>query len=53
MLGHFLATTVRHYANYSNDHRFMDIQQMYTYKLVVEARHRLLQLNGTFVNPPP
>jgi hypothetical protein len=26
---------------------------MYTYKLVVEAWHHLLQLNGSFVNPPP
>jgi hypothetical protein len=52
-LGHSLATTARHYANSSNDHRFMDSQQMYTYKLVVEEYHRLLQLNGSFVNPLP
>jgi hypothetical protein len=35
-LGHSLAMTARHYANSSNDHRFMDSQQMYTYRLVVE-----------------
>jgi hypothetical protein len=50
---HFLATTARHYANCSNDHRFMDIQQMYTYKLAAEAWYRLLQLNGSPINPPP
>ncbi len=31
----------------------MDSQQMYTYKLVVETWHRLLQLNGSLVDPPP
>jgi hypothetical protein len=31
----------------------MDIQQMYTYKLAIEAWRCLLQLNGSFVNPPP
>jgi len=35
-LGHSLATIARHYANSSNDHRFMDSQQMYTYRLVVD-----------------
>ncbi len=52
-LGHFSATTARHYANCSNDHRFMDNQHMYTYKLAVEAWHHLLQLNGSPVDPPP
>ncbi len=50
--GHFSATAARHYANCSNDHRFMDSQQMYTYKLAAEAWHRLLQLNGSPVDPP-
>jgi hypothetical protein len=49
---HSSATTTRHYANCSNDHRFMDNQQMYTYKLAVETWHRLLQLNGSHVDPP-
>ncbi len=51
--GHSSATAARHYANCSNDHRFMDSQQMYTYKLAPEAWHRLLQLNGSPVDPPP
>jgi superfamily II DNA or RNA helicase len=51
--GHSSATAARHYANCSNDHRFMDSQQMYTYKLAAEAWHRLLQLNGSPVDPPP
>jgi hypothetical protein len=51
--GHSSATAARHYANGSNDHRFMDSQQMYTYKLVAETWHHLLQLNGSPVNPPP
>jgi hypothetical protein len=51
--GHSLATAARHYAICLNDHRFMDSQQMYTYKLAVEAWHRLLQLNGSLVDPPP
>jgi hypothetical protein len=51
--GHSSATVARHYANCSNDHRFMDSQQMYTYKLVAEAWHRLLQLNGSPLDPPP
>jgi hypothetical protein len=50
--GHSLATVARHYANYSSDHRFMDNQQMYTYKLAIEAWHRLLQLNGSHVDQP-
>jgi hypothetical protein len=29
-LRHFSTTVTQHYANCSNDHRFMDIQQMYT-----------------------
>jgi hypothetical protein len=51
--GYSSATTARHYANCSNDHRFMDSQQMYTYKLAAEVWHRLLQLNGSYVDPPP
>jgi hypothetical protein len=51
--GHSAATAARHYANCSNDHRFMDDQQMYTYKLAVEAWHRLLRLDGSPVDPPP
>jgi hypothetical protein len=31
--GHSSAMAARHYANCSNDHRFMNSQQMYTYKL--------------------
>jgi len=31
--GHSSAMAARHYANCSNDHRFMDSQKMYTYKL--------------------
>jgi hypothetical protein len=31
----------------------MDGQQMYTYRLAAEAWHRLLQLNGSLVDPPP
>jgi len=50
---HSSATAARHYANCSNDHRFMDSQQMYTYILATEAWHRLLQLNGSPVDPPP
>jgi hypothetical protein len=51
--GHSSATAARHYANCSNDHRFMDSQQMYTYKLAAEAWHHLLQLNWNPVHPPP
>jgi hypothetical protein len=51
--GHSSTTVARHYANYSNDHRFMDSQQMYRYKLAVEAWHHLLQLNRSHVHPPP
>jgi hypothetical protein len=40
--GHSSATAARHYANCLNDHRFMDSQQMYSYKLAAEAWHRLL-----------
>jgi len=50
--GHSSAIAARHYANCSNDHRFMDSQQMYTYKLAAEAWHCLLQLNGSSVDPP-
>jgi hypothetical protein len=49
---HFSATTAQHYANCFNDHRFMDSQQMYTYKLAAETWHHLLQLNGSHVDPP-
>jgi hypothetical protein len=49
---HSFAMAARHYANCSNDHRFMDSQQMYTYKLATEAWHRLLQLDGNLVDPP-
>ncbi|CAK9856543.1 unnamed protein product [Sphagnum jensenii] len=51
--GHSSATAARHYASCSNDHRFMDSQQMYTYKLAAEAWHRLLQLDGNPLDPPP
>jgi hypothetical protein len=51
--GHSSATTARHYAICSNDHRFMDGQQMYAYRLAAEVWHRLLQLNGSPVDPPP
>jgi hypothetical protein len=51
--GHSSATAARHYAICSNDHRFMDGQQMYMYRLAAEAWHRLLQLNGSPVDPPP
>ncbi len=51
--GHSSATAARHYANCSNDHRFMDSQQMYSYKLAAEAWHRLLQLDGSPLDPPP
>ncbi|CAM6005359.1 unnamed protein product [Sphagnum balticum] len=50
---HSSATAARHYANCSNDHRFMDGQQMYTYKLAAEAWHRLLRLDESPVDPPP
>jgi hypothetical protein len=43
--GHSSATAARHYANCLNDHRFMDSQQMYTYKLAAKAWHHLLQVN--------
>jgi len=51
--GHSSATAAQHYANCSNDHKFMDSQQMYTYKLAVKAWHHLLQLNRNPVHPPP
>jgi hypothetical protein len=35
--GHSSTTIAQHYANCSNDHRFMDNQQTYTYKLAIEA----------------
>jgi hypothetical protein len=40
--GHSSTMAARQYANYSNDHRFMDSQQMYTYRLAAKAWHRLL-----------
>jgi len=49
-LGHYSAMAAKHYANCSNDHRFMDSQQMYTYKLAVEAWHRLLQLDASLID---
>jgi hypothetical protein len=52
-LGHSSTTTTWHYANCSNDHKFMDTQQLYTYQLAIEAWRCLLQLNESFVNPPP
>lgn len=52
-LRHSSTTVARHYVNCSTDHRFVDSQQMYTYKLATKAWHRLLQLNGSPVNPPP
>jgi hypothetical protein len=51
--GHSSATAARHYANCYNDHRFMDNQQMYTYKLAAKAWHRLLQLDRSPVHPHP
>jgi hypothetical protein len=51
-LGHSSSIIAWHYANCLNDNRFMDTQQMYTYKLAIEAWHWLLQLNGSLVNPP-
>ncbi len=43
----------RQYANCSNDHRFLDSQQMYTYRLAAEAWHRLLQLERSSVRNLP
>jgi hypothetical protein len=51
--GHSSTTAARQYANCSNDHRFMDSQQMYTYRLAAEAWHRLLQLDRSPVRNPP
>ncbi len=51
--GHSSTTAARHYAKCSNDHRFMDSQQMYTYKLATKAWHHLLQLDGNPLDPPP
>ncbi|CAN5950579.1 unnamed protein product [Sphagnum jensenii] len=51
--GHFSTTAARQYANCSNDHRFLDSQQMYTYRLVAEAWHRLLQLDQSPVRSRP
>jgi hypothetical protein len=51
--GHSSTTAARQYANCTNDHRFMDIQQMYTYRLAVKAWHRLLQLVRSPVRNPP
>jgi hypothetical protein len=48
-----LATAERHYANCYNDHRFMDSQQMYTYKLAAEVWHRLLRFDRSLIYPPP
>ncbi|CAK9868447.1 unnamed protein product [Sphagnum jensenii] len=49
---HSSAIAARHYVNCSNDHRFMNDQQMYTYKLAAKAWHRLLRLNGSPIDPP-
>jgi hypothetical protein len=51
--GHSSTTTARQYANYSNDHIFMDNQQMYTYRLPAKAWHRLLRLGQSLVRNPP
>jgi len=50
---HFSVTAAQHYANYSNDHKFMGDQEMDTYKLAIEAWHCLLQLHGNPVTKPP
>ncbi len=46
---HSSTTAAQQYANCSNDDRFMDSQQMYTYRLAAEAWHRLLQLDQSSV----
>jgi len=51
--GHSSTMAARQYANCSNDHRFMDSQQMYMYRLAVEVWHRLLQLDQSPVRNPP
>jgi hypothetical protein len=51
--GHSSTMAAQQYANCSNDHRFMDSQQMYTYRLATEAWHRLLQLDRSPVRNPP
>jgi len=51
--GHSSTTGARQYANCSNDHRFLETQQMYTYRLAAEAWHRLLQIHGSPVRNPP
>ncbi len=50
--GHSSTTAAREYANCSNDHRFMDSQQMYTYRLAAETWHRLLQLDRSPIRNP-
>ncbi len=50
--GHSSTTAARQYANCSNDHRFMDSQQMYTYRLAAEAWHRLLQPDQSPIRNP-
>ncbi len=52
-LGHSSTTAARQYANCSNDHRFLDSQQMYTYRFAAKAWHRLLQLDRSRVRNPP
>jgi hypothetical protein len=49
---HFSTTFAQHYANCLSDHRFMGTEQMYTYQLVVEAWHQLLQLHFIFNDQP-
>jgi hypothetical protein len=51
--GHSSTTATRQYANCSNDHRFMNSQQMYTYRLAAEAWHPLLQLDRSSVRNLP
>jgi hypothetical protein len=51
--GHSSTTAARQYANCSNNHRFLDNQQMYMYRLAAEAWHRLLQLDRSPVRSPP
>jgi hypothetical protein len=50
--GHSSTTGARQFASCSNDHRFLDSQQMYTYGLAAEVWHRLLQLDRSLVRNP-
>jgi hypothetical protein len=51
-LGHSSTTVARQYANCSNDHRFLDSQQMYMYRLAAKAWHCLLQFDRSLVRNP-